>query len=169
MGTLATPEETAQILLQLPVTNFMPPQGVEFRYHSGQNLPAIGVTVNVIQFTVPKGMNGIINRLANIVDGAGYQDFSGSTLWQLFTDLASGTLAANFGSFNPATGQINGSLSASLGSIASPAKLNGIRIRENQLVTLQFTNVALGVAGQIVGGVLGGYFYPASLEPPMGF
>jgi hypothetical protein len=156
-----------QLVTQLPLSNFMPPQGVEFRYHAGQTIPAIGVTANVLQFTVPKGLNGIINRLANVVNGPGYADFAGTTSWQLFTDLTSGTLAPNFGTGVP--GASFGTLVASLGAIANPAILNGIRIRENQLVTLQFTNVSLVVAGQIVGGLLGGFFYPVSLEPVMGF
>jgi hypothetical protein len=166
MLSQATDAEIAA-LAQLPLSNFMPPQGVEFRYHNGITIPAVGVTSNVLQLAVPKGMNGIINRLANVVNGPGYADFAGTTQWQLFTDLTSGTLAPNFGT--GVAGASFGTLVASLGAINNPAILNGIRIRENQLVTLQFTNVSLAPAGQIVGALLGGFFYPVSLEPVMGF
>lgn len=161
--TLANPHKISH----LPVSNFMPSQGVEFRYHGGQTIPAIGGTINVVQFTVPKGLNGIINRLANVVNGPGYQDFAGTTTWSLFTDIVSGTLAPNFASFNGSVQ--SGAITASLGQISNPSILNGIRIRESQVVTLQFNNVALAVAGQIIGGLLGGFFYPVSLEPVMGF
>jgi len=158
-----------QNIEELPLSNFMPPQGVEFRFHGGQTIPAVLGVANVVQFTVPKGMNGFINRLANVVNGPGYQDFAGTTSWTLYTDLTSGTVAPNFATYVSATGGISSTLTASLGTIQNPAKLNGIRIRENQVVTLQFTNVSLVVAGQIIGGLLGGYFYPVSLEPVMGF
>lgn len=144
-----------RIISQLPLSNFMPPSGVEFRPHGYVPLPAIGASASVVQFLVPKGYNGILNRLANEFVGGGFQQGAGGVTWELFLDFVTGIPAPNFQN-----------IVASLGSVNAPATLNGIRIKENQLVTLQVTNVSIVVAGQLIGGLFGGYYYPVSLEPP---
>jgi hypothetical protein len=134
----------------------MPPEGVEFRNPGWVTLPAKGATAIVVQFAVPKGYNGMINRLGNVFIGAGFQEGAGLVTWQLYLDFIPGVFAPNFQK-----------ILASLGTVENPAIMNGIRIKENQLVTLQVSNAVLGVvpAGQKIGGLLGGYFYPVSLEP----
>lgn len=146
---------SSRIITQLPLSNFMPPSGVEFSPHAYVPLPAIGASAVVVQFPVPKGYNGILNRLANEFVGNGFQQGAGGVTWELFLDAVTGVPAPNFQN-----------IVASLGSVNAPKILNGIRIKENQLVTLQVTNVNIIVAGQQIGGLLGGYFYPVSLEPP---
>lgn len=144
-------------IIQLPLSNFMPAQGVEFQNAGWVTIPAQGVSAVVVQFKVPKGYNGMINRLGNVFDGGGFQNGAGLIAWQLYLDIITGVFAPNFQN-----------ILASLGTVENPSILNGIRIKENQLVTLQVSNAAAGVipAGQKIGGRLGGYFYPVALEPP---
>jgi hypothetical protein len=141
----------------LPLSNFMPPGGVEFTPHKYVTIPAQGANAVVVQLTVPKGYNGILNRFANEFVGGGFQQGAGLITWDLFLDITVPVWAPNF----------NG-ITASLGSVNNPKILNGIRIKENQLVTLRVSNAVAGVvaAGQLIGGLLGGYYYPIALEPP---
>ena len=143
---------------RLPFINYMPPEGVEFREHAYVTIPAIGVQEIVVQFKVPKGYNGVINYLANEYVGGGFVQGSGGVTWTIYKDFQGLIPAPNF--------QL---IVASLGVVANPSKLNGIRIKEGQLVTLVVNNVTVIPAGQLIGGLLGGYFYPIDLEPPMTF
>jgi hypothetical protein len=147
-------------IVRLPVTNFMPDRGVEFRKTAYVAIPAVGAQAIVVQFQVPEGMNGMINRLANVFVGGGFTEGQGGIVWQLYQDftVGGGTVAPDFDN-----------MLASLGSVNNPAVLNGIRIKEKQLVTLLVKNVSVVVAGQFIGGLLGGYFYPVDLEPAVSF
>jgi len=60
---------------QLPVQNFMPPGGKPFEFAAGVALPAIGATVTVLSFTVPRGQNGFVRRIANVFVGGGSRIF----------------------------------------------------------------------------------------------
>lgn len=144
-------------IARLPVSNFMPIEGEEFRFVNYITIPAAnGVETVVVQFTVPQGRNGIINRIANVFVGGGFQEGQGLIDWALYQDFTPGILVPNF--------EV---IVASLGTVYNPAILNGIRIKENQLVTLIVENEVGGIvpAGQQIGGLLGGYFYPVDLEP----
>lgn len=144
---------------KLPVTNFMPAQGEDFEAHGGVALPAIGASAVVVSVLVPEGRNGIIKRIANVFVGGGFTDFSGSIVWQIIQDAnVSGNLVAPF--FD--------NIVASLGSVSNPSTIDGIRIREAQLVQLIVKNISVVVGGQLVGGRLGGYFYPVELDPEAG-
>jgi hypothetical protein len=154
MTQVAAEATRIQLIERLPVSNFMPPEGVEFRPHAYVPLPAIGASAIVVQFTVPVGDDGMLNRLANEFVGGGFQQGAGGVTWKLFVDFQTAVPAPNFQS-----------IVASLGSVNNPTILNGIRVKENQVVTLQVTNVSIVVAGQQIGGLLGGYYFPLSLEP----
>lgn len=153
-GSIVSADLATVSIERLPISNFMPPEGVEFRPHGYVALPAQGSSAVVVAFTVPKGYNGIINRIANEFVGGGFQQGAGGVIWELILDAATDVPAPNFQE-----------ILASLGSVNNPAILNGIRIRENQNVQLQVENVSIVVAGQLIGGLLGGYFYPVALEP----
>ena len=142
---------------RLPVTNFMPAEGREFRPAAYVAIPAQGAQAVVVQFKVPQGYNGMINALANVFVGGGFQEGQGLIFWTLYLDYTTKVVAPNFNQ-----------ILASLGAVSNPAKLNGIRVKENQLVTLAVNNTNPGVlpAGQLIGGLLGGFFYPVALEPP---
>jgi hypothetical protein len=147
-------------IVRLPVSNFMPDRGEEFRRAAYVAIPAVGASAIVVQFKVPEGRNGMINALANVFVGGGFTEGQGGIVWQLFQDFTpgGGVVAPDFDN-----------IVASLGSVNNPAKLNGIRIKENQLVILLVKNVSVVVAGQFIGGLLGGYYYPIDLEPSVAF
>jgi len=142
---------------RLPVTNYMPPEGEDFEVTGGIIIPAVGASGVVLQFTVPFGRNGMIKRIANVFIGAGFTDFSGTVVWQIVQDAnqTGPPIVPNFDN-----------IVASLGSASNPSTIDGIRVKETQLVQLIVKNISIAPAGQIIGGRLGGYFYPINLEPP---
>jgi hypothetical protein len=144
---------------RLPVTNFMPAEGREFRPATYVPIPLQGAQAVVVQFTIPQGYNAMINALANVYVGGGFQEGQGAIYWTLYSDFTQKIVVPNFDH-----------IVASLGSVNNAAKLNGIRVKENQVVTLAVNNLAApgGIlpAGQLIGGMLGGYYYPIALEPP---
>jgi hypothetical protein len=140
-------------LQRLPVANFMPPEGEPFEFASYVALPAIGANARVVSFLVPPGRNGMIKRLANVFVGGGFQEGQGGVVWKIFLDFTQAIVAPNFEN-----------IVASLGSVSAPSVVDGIRVREGQLVVLQVNNISIGVAGQLIGGRLGGYFYPKEFD-----
>lgn len=145
----------------LPIANYMPPGGIEFRPATYIAIPNQGASAVVVQFKIPKGRNAILNRLANVYVGGGFQEGQALITWQLFLEFygvgnASNVVAPNFNL-----------IVASLGSISNPAALNGLRAKENTTLALVVSNANPGVvpAGQLIGGLLGGYHYSKTLEP----
>ena len=159
MTTAAGPQAIlsnfAQIIIpQLPVQNFMPAQGEPFEFANYVPLPAIGASATVLQFTVPNGRNGFVRRIANVFVGGGFNEGSGNVVFQIFLDLPQNIVAPNFDN-----------IVASLGATNNPSTIDGLHITEGQTVALVVKNVSVVLAGQLVGGRLGGSFYPVSLEP----
>ena len=116
-------------------------------------LPAIGAQANVINFQVPLGRNGVIQKVANNFVGGGWVEGSGAVTWQILVDGA------------PPPGSSNYDLIlASLGSPANPVGISGFRIYENQVLTLVVKNATVVVANQLSGGRLCGYLYPREME-----
>lgn len=152
-SSLYTPS-CAVLVPQLPVQNFMPPSGKPFEFHGGVALPAIGAQATVLSFLVPRGNNGFIRRIGNIFVGNGFTDFSGAIVWQILLDQVKGTVAPNFDN-----------IVASLGSVQNPSQIDGIHIMELSTVALVVKNISLVVAGQLVGGRLGGSFHSIREEP----
>lgn len=153
-SALYTPS-CAVVVPQLPVQNFMPPSGKPFEFHGGVLLPAVGVTATVFNFVVPKGNNGYIRRIANVFVGGGFTDFSGAVIWQILLDQVKNVVAPNFDN-----------IIASLGSVSNPSKVDGIHIFEGSQVALIVKNISVVVAGQLIGGRLGGSFHSIREEPP---
>lgn len=141
-------------IVRLPIINFEPPEGIEWSPTGYVALPAIGASATVVQRQIPRGQNAIMNFIANEFIGAGFQQGQGAVTWTLYLDFEQLIPAPNFNT-----------ILSSLGSVNAPRRLNGIRVKENQLLTLQVTNVSIVVAGQLIGGLLGGYDYPVDLEP----
>lgn len=152
-SSLYTPS-CAVVVPQLPVQNFMAPSGKPFEFHGGIPLPAIGAQATVLSFTVPRGNNGFIRRIANVFVGGGFTDFSGAIIWQIFLDINKGTVAPNFDS-----------IIASLGSVVNPSTIDGIHIMELATVALVVKNISVALAGQLIGGRLGGSFHSIREEP----
>jgi hypothetical protein len=145
------------IIPELPVQNFMPASGKPFELASYVLLPNIGAQATVASGTVPKGQNGFIRRIANVFVGGGFQEGQGGVVWQILLDLTQGggIVAPNFDN-----------IVASLGSVANPSVIDGIHITEGRNFALIVKNISVVVAGQFIGGRLGGSFYPINLEPP---
>lgn len=117
------------------------------------NLPAIGATANIISIQIPTGNNGIITTYGNNFVGGGWVEGGGAVTWQIARDGA------------PVDGY--DTIVGSLGSPASPTRHPaGIRVFENQVVTLSVTNVSVVLAGQLSGGRLLGWYYPIEYEDP---
>lgn len=113
-------------------------------------LGAIGTATPVVTFQVPQGRNGIINRLANVVVGGAWADGSGSLVWQLLKD---GVAVRNYNNI------LN-----SLGVMMLPSQISDIEIFENEVITLQVTNVGLGGGPFLAAGRLGGFYYPRNSQ-----
>jgi hypothetical protein len=137
----------------LPIWLYPPVNFENIDQYAYAALPAIGATATIIQFTVPIGRNGMINKVANNYVGGGWVEGSGDVIWRILVD---GTPPPGATSYD--------SILGSLGSPSQPVGIAGFRIFENQVVTLVAFNNAVVVAGQKVGGRLLGYLYPRDLE-----
>lgn len=113
----------------------------------------VGTTATLIMFAVPDGFNGVIYDLANTCDSPQFVDGSGELVWAIQIDT---NYAQNF---NAMTSQ--------RGTVDAPVHLScPIFVKEGQIISLVVTNVSLAVGpGPVIGGLLGGWFYPASEEP----
>jgi len=133
-----------------------PPDSESFHIASGITIPGIdGVFHTVVTVTCPPGRNGVLNRIANEFIGGGFTDFSGDLVWQI---------VRNPGSFISTAERNYENITASLGAVVKPTRISGIRIFENDVVALIVRNDAVTTSGQIIGGLLGGYFYPRTWD-----
>jgi hypothetical protein len=133
-----------------------PPDAESYHLAAGIAIPAIDGNFHVVvQITVPSGRNGVLNRIANVFVGGGFTDYSGALIWQIVRNPGSGLTAAERNYEN---------IVASLGSTSNPARIAGIRVFENDVIALVVKNTALPVAGESVGGLLGGWFYPRTWD-----
>lgn len=139
--------------VELPLRLFPPVDWENLDQLNYVDLGAIGDTVTILEFTVPIGRNGIIKKVANNFVGGGFQEGQGNIIWRILVDGAPPPGAT---SYNTILG--------SLGSPASPTEIAGFRIFENQVVSVVAENVAIAVAGQLVGARLVGYLYPRESE-----
>jgi hypothetical protein len=159
-GPLRSSRDLDHIAIDLlPVRNFIPPDGEEFRWATAVTLPAIGATATVVSFVVPKGRNAVINFLANEFVGGGFQSGTGNIVWQLYRDATG--FAQGKGKVMPNFDNIT----MSLGAVNNPPRLNGLLASEQQLVALIIKNVSVVTSGQQILGLLGGYYIPNDLVP----
>jgi hypothetical protein len=133
-----------------------PPDSESFHLAAGIAMPAISATVFsvIVQVTCPAGRNGVLNKIANVVEGGAFSDFSGDFVWQILRNPGNAISAAERNYQN---------ITASLGLTTAPTRISGIRIFENDVIQLVGRNNALPV-GTFLGGVLGGYFYPRTWD-----
>ena len=141
-------------LIAAPWLTF-PPDGESFHNAGGIIIPAIAATfTTILSITVPRGRNGVLNRLANAFYGV-FQNFSGDLIWRLVRNPGSAIVAAERNYENVA---------AVLGLTENPVEIAPIRIYENDVIALQVSNTALAPAGQECGAVLGGWYYPRTWD-----
>lgn len=135
-----------------------PPDSESLHLAGGILMPAQdGAFHVVLTVTCPPGRNGVIKQLANVVVGGAWNDFSGDAIWQIVRNPGAGTSIT-------AAERNYQDIEASLGLIASPAPISGIRIFENDVIQWRIKNVNLPAAGEEVGALFGGYFYPRTWD-----
>lgn len=136
-----------------------PPDSESFHFSAGITVPAISATnfTVVLAFTCPVGRNGVIKRIANVIVGGAWADFSGDAVWQIVRNPGAGV---NTGGFAERNYQ---SIQASLGLINQPTQISGIRIFENDVVQWVLRNNALPTNIK-AGALLSGYFYPRTWD-----
>ena len=133
-----------------------PPDSESFHTAAGIVIPAQdGAFHVVVQITVPPGRNGVLNKIANEFVGGGFQDFSGNIIYQILRNPGVGISAAERNFEN---------IQASLGTPAVPGQIAGIRLYENDVIQLVVKNARIAPAGEFIGGLLGGWFYPRTWE-----
>jgi hypothetical protein len=134
-----------------------PPDSESFHFTAGIVIPAQSPTVfhTVLQIVCPPGRNGVIKKIANVIVGGAWSDFSGDAIWQIRRNPTSDSPAAERNYEN---------IQASLGLIAQPVQISGIRIFENDVVQWVVRNNALPVSGEEVGALFSGYFYPRTWD-----
>jgi hypothetical protein len=158
MGDLFSPLTFPQIIIpELPVTNFMPAEGEDFEAHAYVALPAIGASAVVVSLPIPDGRMAMVKRIANVFVGGGFQEGQGGVVWQILLDGTDPN--------NPVVAPFFDNIVASLGSVSAPSTIDGIRVKEGNLLQLIVKNVSIVLAGQFIGGRLGGYFYPIEKDP----
>ena len=121
-------------------------------------MPAISATAFsvIAAVTCPPGRNGVLNRIANVIVGGAFSDFSGDFVWQIRRNQ-SGNATDTMAERN------YDNIVASYGLIIAPARISGIRIFENDVIQLVGRNNNLPL-GTSLGGLLGGYFYPRTWD-----
>lgn len=164
-GTVGFPknsfQDTGELRVIQPPWIRIPASGASYTKDHIENsapaqvlLPAVGFSVVVVQFTVPPRRNGVIQWIANeFIGGAAWQG-TGSLVWQI---LADGVPIQNYES-----------IVSSYGTSAAPGVRAPILISESQLIQLVLNNVAVVPAGQVLTGLLSGWFYPIEAEPAGG-
>lgn len=134
----------------------MPPDGESFHLAAGIPLPAIGAGfTKVVSIICPNGRNGVLNKIANTFIGGGFNDFSGNIIWRIQRNVSTGITAAERNYEN---------ILASLGNTNNPVSIAPIRLFENDTIELDISNVSVVVASQLIGGLLGGWFYPRTWD-----
>jgi hypothetical protein len=130
-----------------------PPQDAQaFDWQGSLIIPAEGATATILQFTVPRGLNGMIKKIGNQLSSGGV-DGSGAFSYAILHD-------------NKAFRYYNKIL-FSLGLVTNPVEHPlGLRVLENQVISFTFTNVGIIPAGEIVNARMQGYYYPKEFDDP---
>lgn len=156
-GVIEPPPQ--RVTLHWPPRLFKPQNWENIDLDNYALVPPIGSTVIILSYVVPPGRNGIIEKVANNFVGGGWVEGTGDIIWRILID----------GSPPPGATSYDAIL-ASLGSPASPTRVAGFRIFENQVLTFVAFNNPAGpnggvvVAGQRVGARFAGYNYPTDIE-----
>lgn len=145
---------TGQVETVRPPWSETPSGGQPFTFLNAAavSLPAIGSSVTVVTFQVPRRKNGVIEFVANQFVGGGWTEGTGDLIWRITADGV------------PIQGY--DAMIASIGSLSNPGWLGSrpIRIYENQVIALVVTNVAVVAAGQPLLGLFRGGFWPIEQE-----
>jgi hypothetical protein len=147
------PDQGDQYAMEPPWIK-MPAEGEPFNPAASIPVPPIGQTATIVSHTVGVGRNGVVNRLANEIEGQPWADGDGSLVWQLTRNGV------------PVKNQEH--IVSSLGAVNLPAAFGPIRVVENDVVALTIQNVSMpGPADPTVAplarGRMDGWDYPKGL------
>lgn len=136
-----------------------PPDSESFHIGAGISVPAISATVftTVVSVTCPVGRNGVIKRIANVIVGGAWADFSGDAIWQIVRNPGAGNNTGGFAERNYQR------VDFSTAVTNAPTQISGIRIFENDVIQWVLRNVALPTNIK-AGALLSGYFYPRTWD-----
>ena len=136
-----------------------PPDSESFHFAAGIAVPAISATTftTVLSVLCPPGRNGVVKKIANVIVGGAWADFSGDAIWQIVRNPGA---QANLGGYAERNYQ---NVQASLGLINQPTQISGIRIFENDVIQWVLRNNALPTNIN-AGALLSGYFYPRTWD-----
>jgi hypothetical protein len=143
---------TASIALgpNLAKRALVPASFIPFDYVNSVPMPALNATTAIINFIVPAGRNGVVSKIANTVQAAGFTEFNAQVKFQITADG------------NPIQGYNN--IQGSLGLINNPVELPvGFRIVESQVIQVTIENLSLGPGGTVAARLIG-FFYPKAYE-----
>jgi hypothetical protein len=145
-------------IYDLPPWEKMPSNGYEYNQMAGLPVSAIssapifdGTDTLILEFQVPSGYDGVINRFVAQTQGVtGFDDFSGNIVWRLQYGIR---FAKNFGNVTNTFGSFSNALQV--------PQVNIIRLISGQTVKV-FASIPVGspVAGGTVSAGVFGWFYP---------
>lgn len=139
------PEPEQREATRLPPWVFPDGGHLPFIERNAVTLPGIGGTATVLSFTVPRGMNGVIKRIANVYLGGGFVSGSGDIVWRI---LADGRPVRNFSN-----------ITSEFGSLESPLVVDDLIVYSNQRIEYTVTHVANVALGDLTLCHMSGYFY----------
>jgi hypothetical protein len=120
-----------------------------FPFNLGQTITTPGndgLFHDVIKMVVPNGNDGVIKKLLNFYNGAGYVNGSGQLIWRI---MRNGQAVRNYDN-----------IVIQLGTDAATADTQ-IRVYSNDVIQFQIMNVLItGAVNQIL-CYFGGWYYPA--------
>lgn len=143
---------------QRPVTIDPPLDAEPFHWNGSIPLPLPTAIGTIVSFSVPPNRSGVIWRVGNGsgVQGAiaGWTNGSGTLIWQI---LRNGAPYKNFDDIVCLIGLVE----AGGGLLCAP-----LRVRAKDNIALVVQNLSVPAAGQNALGLLAGWYYPASQDPP---
>lgn len=161
--TLQMGKESFQSNPLVPPWVQMPDGGYPFSPVGTINTPAIGagftdvIGPNAIQldgslfpFQIPNGNDGVIRRLVTFYNGGGFISGSGQLIWRI---LINGQAVRNYEK-----------ILVQLGVAPFPGEIEGIRIRTQDTVQFQVSNIGVIGAGTQISCLFNGWFYPSKLS-----
>ena len=124
-----------------------PDNAVPFDAAAAVALPNVAATATIVQFTVPDGMDGVVNAYSWNFIGGGFVQGNGDIVVQMLRD---GAAVRNYEN-----------ILVEKGSVAIPRPIAPLRVYSGQVISLLINHVANALlVGNVVGSFVG-YFYPS--------
>jgi hypothetical protein len=123
-------------------------------------IPAIGTTVIILAFKVPRGRNGKITQLGiDFIANGGAVYNQGIVPAPLTFSISTDQKGYAFADYEQ--------FQYSPGAVSAPTPINGLMIKEDQTIFVKVTNNTIVVTTQFLAARVLGYLYSKNLEPKM--